>query len=136
MTPLPLLHPAGACGDCGLCCTEIGTPPGFAAFFPRSGGISDADRASDDYGHLMSAPVAARIELLHYYAAVDRGETEDRSAYAVPCLWYDPVAKACRHYEHRPQVCREFRPGSCACRRWRAGGGLCDQPPPDDEEDE
>lgn len=139
MTPLPLLHPAARCGDCGTCCTEIGTPPGFAGFFPPAGHEIPEDwKAWPDYAILLAAPLAVREELAAYYAAVDRGEVEDRSGYAVACLWYDEGTKRCRNYDHRPTVCREFRAGSAACRRWRAGAGLCDVPPAEheDEDDE
>jgi Fe-S-cluster containining protein len=136
MTPLPLLHPAAQCQDCGQCCSEIGTPPGFAAFFPAAGHEMPEERKRwPDYEYLMAAPREVRDELAAYYAAVDRGEVEDRSGYAVECLWFDTVNRTCKHYNYRPRVCREFRAGSNACRRWRSGVGRCDRPPPIDEED-
>ena len=99
MTPLPLLHPGGECRDCGRCCAEIGTPPGFAAFFPAEGhAVPDEWKEWPDYAHLMSAPAEVRAELAAYYAAVDRGEVEDRSGYPCPCLWYDEAAKVCKNY--------------------------------------
>ena len=99
MTPLPLLHPGGECRDCGRCCAEIGTPPGFAAFFPAEGhAVPDEWKEWPDYAHLMSAPAEGRAELAAYYAAVDRGEVEDRSGYPCPCLWYDEAAKVCKNY--------------------------------------
>jgi Fe-S-cluster containining protein len=42
---------------------------------------------------------------------VHAGETINRSWEEMPCLWWDPVTKKCRHYEWRPVVCRDFAVG-------------------------
>lgn len=132
---LPL--PVADCSGCGACCTEIGTPPGFAVFFPPPGHEVPASyREWPDWGYLAAAPPAVRDELAAYYAAVDRGEVADRSGYPVACLWYDPVARACRHYEYRPEVCRDFRANSYSCRRWRAAAGLGPVPDPSEAGDD
>lgn len=107
MTPLPLIHPAGDCSGCGMCCAEIGTPP-----FTHTEGDEPPPHLAWDFE-------------LHEW----RGEQ------GLPCLWFDPAARTCLHYADRPQVCREFAVGSHACRRWRHLGRKCESPPPADEED-
>lgn len=31
------------------------------------------------------------------------------------CLWFDAIARRCRHYEWRPQLCRDYELGGVAC---------------------
>lgn len=115
-TELPVLD----CSNCGACCTHVGTPPGFAGFFPRAGhAVPEHWKTWPDYRTLAAAPERVRAELAAYYAALDRGETADRCRDELPCLWYDPAARTCRHHAHRPQVCREFEVGGEDCLRAR-----------------
>lgn len=121
MTPLPMID---RCGGCGLCCTHLGTPPGFYPAFlsPHWDGTFLTD--SEDYRYFLAMPEAVREELRAYYADLDRGAVPDRAALKLPCLWFDSEAKRCRHYDHRPEVCREFEPGEEDCLRFRKRGGL------------
>ncbi len=105
--PLPLIHPSGSCTGCGACCAQIGTPP----FTYCEGDRPPAELAWDIDAH------ALRFDNM------------------LPCLWYDPATRTCRHYEYRPAVCREFVVGSNACRSWRSVAALCEAPPPPNEED-
>jgi uncharacterized protein len=112
--------PVVSCEGCGACCRHIGTPPGFAAFFPSPGHLIPEEwKQWPDYGYFLAAPESARQQLADYYAAVDRGEVTDRSAYDCPCLWFDLESGRCRHYEYRPEVCREFEVGGEECLRLR-----------------
>jgi Fe-S-cluster containining protein len=116
----PLTLPVVSCDGCGRCCERVGTPPGFYGAYcsPDWDGMFLAD--AEDHDHWQAIPAELRRELADYYAAVDRGDTPDRSeAGDLPCLWYDAAAKRCRHHEHRPAVCREFEVGGEDCLRFR-----------------
>jgi Fe-S-cluster containining protein len=118
-TPLAMV-PTVSCDGCGACCLGIGTPPGFFAAYssPQWDGVFLADEP--DHETWLAMPDEIRRSLSDYYGAVDRGEVADRSAHEVPCLWYDPEKKSCRHYEWRPIVCHEFEVGGEDCLRMRA----------------
>ncbi len=133
------------CEDCGSCCRHIGTPPGYAVFYPREGEIPDAYTGSPDYATWRTLPADAEAELRAYYAGVAAGTLFDRSrgeieagkaleaikagrltlaarhlkaagSVPIPCLWYDEESKRCRHYEYRPEVCRTaIQPGDDVC---------------------
>ena len=101
MNSLPLLPPE-TCEGCGLCCEGIGSPvllyasrPGLPTPHP----FRPADLPQD----LID-------EIDNHFAGLTRGqESQDR------CLWFDPVARACRHYEFRPQICQDYELGGRAC---------------------
>jgi Fe-S-cluster containining protein len=123
---LTVLDAGDPCRGCGACCTHVGTPPGFAFFYPRKPQDTARCRSlawGEDPAHHDSAPPEAREILATYYAAVASGTIEDRTRHAAPCLWYDPGARRCRWHAHRPEVCREFEPGegSCLAARDRLG---------------
>jgi Fe-S-cluster containining protein len=81
------------CDDCGACCETQGTPP-FA-------------RTPDD----RPPPELDWDRLAHRW----------RYDQSLPCLWYDPTTRRCRHYEFRPLACREaVVPGDENCLRFRA----------------
>lgn len=109
------------CDNCGACCRTMGTPPGFALFFPPEGKcISDHALCSVDMKIIEAMPRDVWLSLQDYYTRVWRGESPDRTAHDdLPCLWYDEETKRCRHHEHRPTICREFEVGEEACVEWR-----------------
>ncbi|MGE5195593.1 MAG: YkgJ family cysteine cluster protein [Deltaproteobacteria bacterium] len=98
---LNVLRPA-ACSDCGLCCEGIGSPvavyatrPGLEARHPfRPEGL----------------PPELIREIDEHFLGLFRGQEPQEQ-----CLWFDPVARCCRHYEWRPQVCRDYELGGPAC---------------------
>lgn len=120
MTPLPVIT---NCDACGACCLHLGTPPGYAAFFPADLADAEAGRRRampEDRETFDRLPAAARRELADYYAAVRRGEVADRTRNDdTPCLWYDAEAHRCRWHDFRPLVCREFEVGGEDCLRLR-----------------
>lgn len=136
VVPLKTL-PVTNCNDCGACCRHMGTPPGYAAFYPIEGEIDAMWKGSPDYERWLSLPPEVEAALREYYDGVKSGKLFDRTndfAHAgeilqaikdgrlavaghaldklakhipIPCLWYDEETKRCRHYEHRPEVCRD-----------------------------
>lgn len=108
--------PADPCKGCGECCTHVGTPPGYALFYPPPGVemISWA-KDSDDWLLFQAMSPDARAELDAYYAAKHAGLVEDRTREDQPCLWFDLETRRCRNYHDRPTVCRDFEPGSDYC---------------------
>lgn len=104
------------CDGCGACCRHMGTPPGYAAFFPLPGHtIPQWARDSVDHARIKAMPATLRASLRRYYQRVWRGQERDRSGLHVPCLWYDEPTGRCRFHEHRPEVCREFEVGGDGC---------------------
>lgn len=106
---LPIINPVTSCDDCGACCTEIGTPPGYIAV------LLTPERWPEDSGdheRVAQLPLRARLLLYAYLASY-----EDREG--LPCLWYDTETKKCQFYEHRPSICREFEVGSETCLKIR-----------------
>jgi Fe-S-cluster containining protein len=133
---LPTL-PVTNCDGCGACCRHMGTPPGYAAYYPRRGPVPGWALRSPDYERWRNLPLAVEAELRAYYDAVKAGVLDDRTRHypdagavlaaakagrlelaaaelakatpgsAIPCLWYDAPSGRCRHYEHRPQTCRD-----------------------------
>ena len=117
--PLPVLN----CDDCGLCCSEQGTPPGFAVLFPPPGVEPYPEVVeSEDWNYFHSAPDEAKKIVSDYFTRRRAGEVEDREG--LPCLWYDEQTKRCKYYEHRPETCRTaITPGDKDCRRYRRLAG-------------
>jgi Fe-S-cluster containining protein len=75
-----------------------------------------------DVQRFLGLPEGVRAELAGYLAAVFRGEIPSRHEQSLPCLWFDPQTRLCRHYESRPKVCRDhdclvFEPGRACGRR-------------------
>lgn len=92
MTRLPVLN----CDDCGLCCSEQGTPP----FSHTPGDSPPKELEWDIDAHAM------------------------RYDYGLPCLWFNVETKRCNHYEHRPEACRDaVVPGDEYCLNFRSKGG-------------
>jgi Fe-S-cluster containining protein len=56
--------------------------------------------------------------------AMARWEPAIVAGLAVPCCWYDPASRRCRHYDLRPEACQEFEPGEEDCLRFRAEHGI------------
>jgi Fe-S-cluster containining protein len=116
---LPVLD----CHDCGVCCLHVGTPPSFYPAFLQAE-IPLFAALSADYYLWRQMPAAVQDELRSYYAALRDERTPNRSLEKLPCLWYDPATKGCKHYEHRPTVCREFEVGGEDCLRLRLKHGV------------
>jgi Fe-S-cluster containining protein len=116
------------CSSCiGACCRSMGTPPGFACFYPDRPEDAAACRAlswGDDAKYHDTAPPEAREVLAAYYAAVQSGRIADRTEAGSPCLWLDQETSRCRWHEHRPEVCRDFEVGGRGCMRWREVYGI------------
>lgn len=47
----------------------------------------------------------------------------ENADFGLPCIWYDAVAKNCKHHELRPEVCRDLEIGGEACLRSRRQSG-------------
>jgi len=96
------------CDDCGACCAEMNTPPGYSAvlfnptFWPAEYG---------DHERVASLPLDAKQAILDKLDNPDADEV---------CCWLDMQTLQCRWYDHRPQICRDFERGGESCRVWRA----------------
>lgn len=118
---LPVLK----CDDCGACCERMGTPPMYAAFCPPDGAvIADWAKRTPDWVLWQLVPQELQDELRDYYRRMLAGDTPDRSALELPCLWYDEQTHRCKHYEFRPTICREFVVGCESCIEQRQAKGL------------
>jgi Fe-S-cluster containining protein len=102
------------CDNCGVCCLEQNTPPGYVTVM-----MNPAAWPPDSAEHerVEQLPDAARQVI------VDR-ITDDGSLDGMPCCWLDLKTKRCRWYEHRPQICRNMEIGSKWCRSWRERYGI------------
>lgn len=58
---------------------HMGTPPGYAAFYPTTGEIDAMRKESADYEWWKSLPPAVEAELREYYRSVQAGEIRDRT---------------------------------------------------------
>lgn len=67
------------CDNCGSCCRHMGTPPGYAAYYPPSGAIAEWAKESPDYELWLNLPVEVEAELREYYKRVQSGELLDRT---------------------------------------------------------
>lgn len=102
--------PITDCANCGACCFEQGSPPGYLAILS---GTPWPD--GDDHARFAALPYHVRETLLIYRAQLMSGEVGGDWA----CCWIDQETKRCRFYDHRPDICREFEVGSEGCRCWR-----------------
>jgi Fe-S-cluster containining protein len=98
---LSILEPE-TCDGCGLCCEGIGSP--VALYVSRSSWSGAHPFRPADL------PEELIREIDDHFGGLFRGqEPQER------CLWFDPMARRCRHYEWRPQVCRDYELGGDAC---------------------
>lgn len=91
------------CSGCGACCLHLDTPPFHGYEWPAD---------EDECGPEMWA-------LFKEIEAIESTQTRlDENG--GPCLWFDPVARRCKHYDDRPWMCIDFEVGGEACRAFRA----------------
>lgn len=105
------------CDDCGACCFEQGSPPGYELFVvdPAPAWVSEIPADDPDRLRAAALPPEARKAIRLYHASLTAGKGDgDR-----PCCWLDLATNRCRWYEHRPEICRELMPGSEGCQAWR-----------------
>jgi len=124
--PLPVI---ADCGDCGACCTHIGTPPGFAPWFPPPGKTL-ADTAFVRR-HNPDAAIVAKMPrevIASLRGGFDEAWRTNRSGQEFPCFWFDPATRKCLHWEHRPTVCRDLEVGGEECRAHRERCGIRSKP--------
>lgn len=107
---LPILN----CDNCGVCCMEQESPPGYLAMLT----IGEAYPASQaDWDRLAGMPDVLLTELLDYLEHLRTHNTHPNKGI---CLWFDEATKRCNHYELRPDTCREVvQCGDEHCRGWR-----------------
>lgn len=110
MPPFPItltvLRPE-TCEGCGLCCEGIGSPVLHYASRPR--------RQGPHPYRPDGLPEELIREIDEHFLGLSRGQ-EPRDQ----CLWFDPIARRCKHYEWRPGICHEYElagPGCIALRR-------------------
>jgi uncharacterized protein len=101
-----------SCDNCGACCLVVTRPPFYHVF------------------HDMGEAALERLERERpdLVAELEEDDQARRAAgapsYGTPCLWYDALARRCRHYEYRPLACHEFEVGSEDCRDARRRAGI------------
>lgn len=122
MTSLPVV----TCTDCGACCRHVGSPPGYALFFPAAqegwpAVVQEALWETEDGRRLRAMPEALRAGLRAYYERCElTGDWRDGR----PCCWYDEATRQCRNYFWRPEICRAFEVGSQECLEFRKECGI------------
>ena len=109
-TELPII----SCDDCGACCFEQGSPPGYLCLLMQPSEQVDWPDA-EDLPRLKTLPEDARAALLDYAADLGDGTVIGEG----PCCWLDQKTNRCRWYDWRPQICRDLDVGSEGCRCWR-----------------
>lgn len=72
-------RPVTNCDNCGACCRHMGTPPGYAAYYPIDGVLPDWAKVSPDYERWQELSPEVEAELREYYRAVQAGEIRDRT---------------------------------------------------------
>ena len=89
-----------SCYSCGLCCEGIGSPV--------------LEYATRYTGYVPPRPAGMTPELIEeiefHFSGLCRGQEPLER-----CLWFDPVARGCRHYDLRPQICRDYELGGTSC---------------------
>lgn len=114
---LPIIN----CDNCGACCLEQESPPGYVAII--SYGIEYAF-SETDATRFESLPPVLIEELKKYWE--DFIMTKDAPhPNGGACIWFDKSTRKCKHYELRPDMCREIlQPGDDDCRGWRKDFGI------------
>jgi uncharacterized protein len=114
--PLPVID---LCDDCGACCMEQESPPGYVMLLSSPEMMAE-ETFREDAERISAMPSALQDELRNYLhqllAGVERPDTA--------CIWLDKSTMRCRHHEHRPSVCRDFEIGTDECRSWREAYGI------------
>ena len=83
------------CNGCGACCLHMAVPP-----------------YDDD--ELLGMPDIVRDEMV----GVRKTRSIQFAIYGtdyIPCGFFNPITRQCRHYENRPAVCRAYEAGSDSC---------------------
>ena len=88
---LPVLN----CDDCGVCCSEMGTPP-----FVRH--------------EIYDLPPQLRDEILKWEIKEPDRENSEKS-----CYWWNSETGHCKQYDYRPTTCRDFEVGCDSCLSYR-----------------
>jgi Fe-S-cluster containining protein len=112
----PLQHDAmlpviDSCDDCGVCCLEQCSPPGYI-------GRGWGDEEDNERVRYMSPEARALLD--DYLLRLKRKEVTDGD----PCCWYDDEIKGCRFYDEHPSICRDFERSSEGCHSWRKCYGI------------
>ena len=101
------------CDNCGACCFEQGSPPGYTLLMDGREHPDWPDQV--DLIRVATLPRAARKRLNQYLCDLRRGRVTGDG----PCCWLNQQTMRCRYYEHRPQICRDLDVGSEGCLSWR-----------------
>ena len=109
---LPIVE---SCDDCGACCREQESPPGYVMLLASPDMMDAPGPFKADVERLQSLPAAALAELREYMVRLLNGAEQDDPA----CIWLDSATMQCRYHEHRPSICREFELGTAECIEWR-----------------
>jgi len=116
MKQLPVID---SCADCGACCMEQQSPPGYVMLL-SSEQMMNADVFSDDAERIQNLPEVAIAEIKNYMEQLLAGNEREDEA----CIWLDVETMRCRYHEFRPSICRDFKIGSDDCHSWRQKYGI------------
>jgi Fe-S-cluster containining protein len=101
------------CDNCGVCCFEQGSPPGYLLLLDGRDHPDWPDQ--EDIERVKHLPPQARAHILRYKHKLRHGKVSGDG----PCCWLNQQTNRCRFYDHRPQICRNLDVGSEGCRSWR-----------------
>lgn len=108
---IPILN----CKDCGACCFEQGSPPGYGYLLAANEHGREQWPDQTDLERIRNLPADALQAIKDYWRAMQADELDGDG----PCCWLDQTTMRCRWYDHRPQICRDLDVGSEGCRVWR-----------------
>lgn len=95
------------CDGCGLCCMHMSIPP-----------YDDEEREQ-----LQQELPKVYCDLVAVEATREL-QWKSTGVEEVPCGFFDPVTRRCRHHENKPFVCHRFEVGDVFCLEFRADVGL------------
>ena len=114
---LPIIE---SCENCGACCFEQQSPPGFAMLLSQPHLAEGDSPFAEDFERLQALPETAMAELRTYLADLLDGKEPADGV----CIWLDRERNRCRYHEQRPSTCRDFEIDSPECHEWRRQYGI------------
>jgi len=119
---LPIIE---SCDNCGACCFEQQSPPGYVMLLSQPDFADDPGPFEDDVERLLQLPEEAITELRSYLKQLLSGnEPEDQA-----CIWLNHETNQCRFHDLRPSVCRDLKLNSEDCHGRREAYGIINPRP-------
>ena len=98
---------APSCDGCGVCCMHMAVP-----LYDDEEIDLLRENLPEVYADFLAVRETRKLQL----AAT--------GVELVPCGFFDPIIRKCRHHDHSPEVCYRFEVGGEFCRTQRRRAGL------------